>query len=654
MQSLIYVNLMGTFTVRMGNRPPAVLPMKSRALVAYLALQDGRAVTREAVSELLWPERDEKQARNSLKQELYVLRRDGFGGQNAIPSRDNAILLRPDSIACDVHELRKLIRPGSDAAWQTILGLYAGPLLEGFLPVSPAFDDWLAGMRRVLEADVLDALGRIADDGDSQASLAIAERMLAIDPLREDTHRRLIRCYAEVGRRTDALRIYNDARTLLRRDLDVAPAAETEALIARVRDGRAADLVPSTARQTVPAVPGHGPPRIAVLPLRQSEDQAVPSHISDGIIADIIAQLAGLREMTVISHGSTYGLRDPNMQPWEIGRKLNARYLVLGRIRRGGDRLRLTTELTEAETGQIVYSHTDDAQATLSFDEQDRIVGRLVNSLAPQVRETELRRIRGKRPNVLSVYEKVLLSRERIMLLQRDGFNEAKILLDEVIQEDPGYGEAYALAADWHGIMVGEGWSIDRTADIAAVENMTRIALDFDNSNLRALVSYAHRRSIHHRDHVNAMRMFQQALDVAPCSVAAWALSAFCFAYAGDGTEAVRRASRALELSPYDREAYKILTALCVAHYTNGNYEAAVESGRAALGENSVWRATMSFTAASLAALGRLSEAREITALIKAKWPPRRASEIMNSVAYQDVARRSLFAEHLRAAGTPE
>jgi adenylate cyclase len=324
---------------------------------------------------------------------------------------------------------------------------------------------------------------------------------------------------------------------------------------------------------------------------------------------------------------------------------------VIGRIRRGGDRLRITTELTEAETGQIVFSHTDDAYVNMSFDDQDRIVARLVNVLVPQVRETELRRIRGKRPNVLSVYEKILLSREHILLLDRDRFGEAKTLVDEVIAADPGYGEAYALAAEWHSTMAGEGWSSDRSTEIARVEQLNRTALDLDNCNLRALVSYGYRKSIHHRDHAGAIRTFTQALDVAPSSASAWALSGLCFAFAGEATEAVRHASRAMELSPFDREAYKLFHALCVAHYTQGDYERAAEWGLRALAETNVWRGTLGFTAASLAALGRLQEAQEITAHVKEKWPIRRIGDIMKSIAYQDPNRRKLYGEHLRAAG---
>jgi len=656
MRALTHVKLLGAFSFRAADGEPVNLPLKVQALTAFLVLQQGLPIQREALGELLWPDRCDDQQRHSVRQALFVLRRDGFGARDFIQTRDNTLSIAPDTLACDVHDLRALTQGSSQRPWQAISDRYIAPLMKNFPPVSPAFDDFLVGMRSAIEADVLSALGRLADSsadaGDTEQCLQIAERMLSIDPLREDTHRRLMQLYALVGRRADAMRVYVNAKALLRRELDVAPAAESEALIARVRDGNGAVPSDSPSRLSVPAAPGYnGPPRIAVLPLRQSEDQPLPHHLSDGIVADIITQLAGLRELTVISHGSTYALSDPFMTPRDIGRKLDARYLVIGRVRRGGDRLRLTTELTEAETGHILYSHTDEADVTISFVEQDRIVARLVNALVPQVHETELRRIRGKRPNVLSVYEKILLSRERIMLLNRDGFDEVETMLDDVIREDPGYGEAYALAAEWRSTRIGQGWTSDRAGEIARVERLNRTALELDNCNIRALVSYGYRRSIHHRDHVGAMRMFQQALDVAPCSANAWALSGLSYAYAGEPAEAVRRAKRALELSPYDREGYKFYSALCIAHYTAGDYEQAVDWGLRALGERSVWRGTRGFTAASLAALGRVNAARELVAEIKAGSPGRRISEVVNELPYRDVGRRQRYGEHLIAAG---
>ena len=656
---LTHLKLLGAFVLHNGGGVPMPVPLKAQALAAFLALQQGRPVTREVVSELLWPDRNEKQARNSLKQELYVLRRDGFGGEEAIITRDNTLCWVPRRLVCDLDELQALMRAMPSRSWRAITGLYVAPLLHGFPPISAEFDDFLASVRRSLEADVLTALGRCADEaadaGDIETALAIAERMSRIDPLREDTHRRLITCYARLGRRVDALRVHIDAKALLRRELDVAPAAETEALIARVRDQSLAGAPSAPARLTVPAAAGdNGPPRIAVLPLRQFLDRKLASHLSDGITADIIGQLAGLRELTVISHGSTFDLRDPALDTRAVGRKLDARYLVICTLRSAGERLRLTTELTEAETSAVFPPLNDYIHPAFSFDDQDRIVAQLVNKLAPQVRETELRRIRGKRPNVLSVYEKILLSREHITLLDRGQLNEAKALLDEVIEEDPGYGEAYALAADWHNIMVKENWTSDRARNLTAIERLTQTALRHDVNNVRALVSYGHQMSSALRDKATAKQLFRRALDLTPSSAIAWALSGLCHAYAGEPAEALRQATRALELSPYDREAYKFYYALCVAHYTAGEHEQAAEWGQRALATTTIWAGTRGFTAASLMALGRLREAREITRQMQALSPNRRIGAVLNDLPYQDVGRLRRYGELLVAAGYPE
>ena len=193
-----------------------------------------------------------------------------------------------------------------------------------------------------------------------------------------------------------------------------------------------------------------------MLPFRQLDGNAIPGHISDGLVADVVCQLAGLRELSVISHGSTLGLREPQASLGEIGQRLGAQYLVRGGIRGMGGRVRVTVELTEAASGEVLWARSTDMDDPLSFELQDRVVARIVNRLAPRVHENELRRIRGKRPERLSAYEKILLARERTLLLRRDDFTMAKDLLDDVITEEPDYAEAYALAADWHLLRIGQ------------------------------------------------------------------------------------------------------------------------------------------------------------------------------------------------------
>jgi adenylate cyclase len=395
------------------------------------------------------------------------------------------------------------------------------------------------------------------------------------------------------------------------------------------------------------------PPRLAVLPFEQFDQDPIPKHVSDGLVADIICQLAGLRDLAVVSHGSTIGLRGSGADPTRIGRQLQADYLVRGALRRVGARARLTTELVETGGSSIVWARAIDVDDLMSFDGQDRVVGQVVNTLAPRVREIELHRIRGKRPDSLTVYEKVLLARENILMLQPDAFAQAKLLLDQATAAEPDYAEAYALAADWHGLMVGQGWSADRKADVAAVDRLAQQALLLDGDNVRALVCYGHRKSLLHRDYPAALEMFRRALDAAPSSAHAWLKSSYTFAYIGEAGEAVRRAERAVELSPRDREPHLFYSALCVAHYTAGNFDTAACWGMQTLHEPTMLRATVGWTAASLAAAGRTRQARDLAAGARGHWPHRGVSDAVARHPYQDPAWRHRYGEHLLAAGFP-
>ena len=100
--ALDQIKLMGEFAIRIGDGEPVTLPPKVQALAAYLVLRGGGSVNREQVREMLWPDRGEEQARHSMRQALFVLRRDGFGSQDFVRSRDNALALLPQSAACDV------------------------------------------------------------------------------------------------------------------------------------------------------------------------------------------------------------------------------------------------------------------------------------------------------------------------------------------------------------------------------------------------------------------------------------------------------------------------------------------------------------------------------------------------------------------------
>lgn len=610
MTSPVLIRLLGGFRLSMAGREVTSLPRKAQALLAYLAMQDGRPVSRETVSDLLWTDRGARQAKHSLRQTLLVTRqalRDT--GAEVIDTPLRMVAFVPGIVETDVERFRLLARASDRASLAEAAEVYAGALLNRFEPVSGDFDDWLVTARAEVTDAAIDVLHRLTDaclaEGDVHPAVLAAERMLALDLLREDSHRLLMEVYLRAGRRADAIRQYDACVEVLRRELDVGPSEETTEVVREMRRGTgySDDADPVPIPQPSPGFGERvfdGPPRIAVLPLIQRGSDLIPDHISDGLVEDIVRQLAGLREVSVISHGSTVRFQGGAQNIEEIGRSLDVRYAVRGSIRRSGSAMRITAELTEIPTSRIIWARAYDSSLDLSFDEQDRIVSQIVHTLSPRIVETELLRIRGKRTENMSIYERTLLARSYLLKLGGENFLRAKLIMDDVIQEEPNWGEAYALAADCHGLLLAEGWSGSRDYHVTAIERLSREALALDRDNVRALTYYGHRKTIFHRDHDSAKELFRRALEVAPGSAEAWLWSSYTHSYSGEAADAVRRGERALHLSPSDRKAYWFYIGLCIAHYTAKEYDAAVDWGRRALAEPAVGRTGRIWIAASL------------------------------------------------------
>ncbi len=274
--------------------------------------------------------------------------------------------------------------------------------------------------------------------------------------------------------------------------------------------------------------------------------------------------------------------------------------------------------------------------------------------MAPRVIQSELLRIRGKRTEDLTIYEKSLLVREHLNALDVESLREAERLLSEILAEQPHWGEAYALAADWHALMVAEGWSGTREFNLREMDRYSRIALDLDSDNLRALVHYGHRRSLFYRDYEIAQSYLQRGLDVGPGWAWGWLWSSYTQAYLGNGADALRMAERAFQLSPRDKEAHWFYSAMCLSHYTNGSYDEAADWGLRAVSEPVVWRGGPFWAAAALAGAGRTREAQDVVSVAVSKWPGRTVADAVASHPYRDPRRRERYGQHLVEAGVPQ
>ncbi|MGH7303511.1 MAG: AfsR/SARP family transcriptional regulator [Candidatus Rokuibacteriota bacterium] len=235
------VNLfvLGGFMVRSASADPIFLPTrKSQGLLAYLALGPGHVHAREKLATLLWSDSAEAQARQSLRQALFDIRK-AFARIRPEILRSNGDGVAVNSAAVEVDAVRfeTLAAEGAPRALAKAVSLCEGYLLEGLRIKEEPWEEWLRAERARLHELRVEVLTRLlthqTEAGATQAAIQTAGRLLALDPLHEAVHRRLMRLYLRQGRRAAALRQYQVCCQALERDLGVEPEAETRNFVVR-------------------------------------------------------------------------------------------------------------------------------------------------------------------------------------------------------------------------------------------------------------------------------------------------------------------------------------------------------------------------------------------------------------------------------------
>ncbi len=232
--------LLGGFRASLASGAPVAIPSKkAQALLAYLAAPPGQAHSREKLATLLWGDSGEEQARHSLRQTLFALRR-------ALPESNRPILLQEGervaidtrSVRVDTVEFERLIERGRPNDLEQAITLYRGDFFEGVGVKEAAFEEWLIARRERLRELALEAMAKLlahqtkADRVDE--AIRLAARLLTLDPLQERVHRQLMRLYSRQGRRPAALRQYQLCCQVLERELGIEPEQETKELYQQI------------------------------------------------------------------------------------------------------------------------------------------------------------------------------------------------------------------------------------------------------------------------------------------------------------------------------------------------------------------------------------------------------------------------------------
>lgn len=377
----------------------------------------------------------------------------------------------------------------------------------------------------------------------------------------------------------------------------------------RIVSLRFADAPMSGAGEVEPGYAGR--PSIAVLPFHDAGGTA-DDYFADGIVDNIIHALAGLKELLVISRSSTLGFGGGESDVRAIGSALGVRYVLYGSVQRGGTRLRLRTELVEASTAEVIRSDQHDGELSDLFSLQDRITEDVVKTIAPRVREQELKRALRKHPQNMTAYDLVLQALDLMSSLDYPRFALARGLLQRAMSVDPTYAPAASYAAWWHSYRIGQEWSRDVAMDASEAVRLAELALKLDPSDALALALYGHEQAFVRRNYAAALESLGQAIEACPNLSIAWTLKAATLCFMGDGAGALDAANRGLRLSPLDQQVFFAEHILAQAHYINGDFDEAIIWSERAARRNPRLTSNLRTLIASLVAAGRIEEAREV------------------------------------------
>lgn len=369
-------------------------------------------------------------------------------------------------------------------------------------------------------------------------------------------------------------------------------------------------------------VHGGGMPAIAVLPFVAMDEVG---SFADGFVEDLIGALSRFSTFAVVARTSTEAFRDKGVDAREIARTLGVRYLVEGSVRRTGNRIRLSAQLIEGESGLHLWSETLDGALEGIFDFQDRLVAAVVGMFEPQIRRAEIERARRKRPESLDAYDlylRALPLLRSLHVFRLEDFDEAITILEQAIALDPDFAPALALCAGAHETRLTHGGVAPPGVDDAR-EALTLVerALLADGNDPMVLMTAGALRLVLSGDAETAFPMLERAEQLNPNSLLIANVAAYCFWHVGRIEEAIERHMRTLLLAPKALESAWVMNALAGAHMSAGRVEEALQWGLRVLQRTEGIASAHCVVAAAYAHLGRQADAEARVRHLLSIWP---------------------------------
>jgi TolB-like protein len=662
------LTLFGGFEVKLAGQVMDLPGQKDRALLAFLALSPGVTHSRDKLATLLWSDRGDQQARDSLKHALTRVRHCLQAATPApIVADRQSVRFDAAAVTIDVATFERLLGDGTPEALEQAAALYRGDLLDGIGLRDPVFEDWLLVERQRLRQRVEEALNQLLAQslaaGARDRAAAAARRLLSLDSLREAACRALMQVHAERAETAQALKLYETLRDRLHRELGVKPEPETVRLYESIRQRRA---TPPPAAASPPAEAAGAPkvattelplpskPSIAVLAFENLSGDPEQEYFADGMVEDIITALSRMRWLFVIARNSSFTYKGRAVDVKQIGRELGVRYVLEGSVRKAGNRVRISGKLIDATTGTNLWADRFDGAIEDVFDLQEQVTASVVGAIAPELEQAEIERSRRKPTESLDAYDYFLRGMACVHRWTKEANNEALRMFYRAIELDPDYASAYGMAARCYSQRKASAWMVDRPQEIAETARLARKAVELGKGDAVAICMAGIALAFVVGEREDGAALIDRSLALNPNWAWAWLFSGWVRVWSGEPEIAIDHVARAMRLSPHDPQIVNAYAGTASAHFFAGRYAEASSWAETAVREQPNHFIATCIAAASGALGGRLAEAQKAMERLHEFDPTLRIANLKDLFPIRRPEDFAKFEEGMRKAGLPE
>jgi TolB-like protein/cytochrome c-type biogenesis protein CcmH/NrfG len=390
-------------------------------------------------------------------------------------------------------------------------------------------------------------------------------------------------------------------------------------------------------------------PAIAVLAFQNMSDDPEQEYFCDGISEDILTALSKLRWFFVIARNSSFTYKGRAVPLKQIAEELGVRYVLEGSVRKKGEQVRITAQLSDATTGSQVWAAQYDRELIDVFAVQDEITNAIVIAIEPRIYAAESFRVRHKPPNSMDAWDLVIRALSRYWRVTREDHEAARVLLRQAIDIDPDYGQALSVLATSYMFDVHQGWvELAKVAQIA--ERAALKAVQIDDSDAWAhtalgSVYFSTRR----RD--DAVSEFELALRLNPNFCLAQGYYALVLTYCGRTQESYEAALRAIRQSPRDPSLGIYYGVASYARFVERDYPESIALARIAVRQHGDFAAAYRMLTVAAAMAGDAGLASSALQELRRTQPSISLDWIAKELPWTSDEARDHYLEGFRRAG---